>query len=73
MGALNLTRIREILVEVAESRRANGDDRIDYFNGMELFGPDDAEDLPDDLHPNPSGYRRMGARFCSEYLLNTVI
>jgi lysophospholipase L1-like esterase len=28
-----------------------------------LFGADDAGDLPDDLHPNPEGYIRMGHRF----------
>jgi lysophospholipase L1-like esterase len=32
-------------------------------DGLELFGAADAGDLPDDLHPNPAGYRRMGERF----------
>jgi lysophospholipase L1-like esterase len=33
------------------------------LDGLALFGPDDAGDLPDALHPNAAGYRRMGERF----------
>ncbi|MEY3691631.1 MAG: hypothetical protein RJB57_1287, partial [Actinomycetota bacterium] len=36
---------------------------IHYLDGLSLFGPDDAGDLPDLLHPNREGYARMGARF----------
>jgi lysophospholipase L1-like esterase len=32
-------------------------------DGLALFGPDDVGDLPDGLHPNAAGYRRMGERF----------
>ena len=31
-----------------------------------LVGAADAPDLPDDLHPNPAGYVRMGERFVRE-------
>ncbi len=31
--------------------------------GLELFSGEDAADLPDDLHPTPAGYQRMGERF----------
>lgn len=68
MGALSLTRIREILNAVVESRRSSGDRHIDYFDGLELFGEEDAPDLPDDLHPNPAGYQRIGERFFAKYL-----
>ncbi|MYB39286.1 MAG: GDSL family lipase, partial [Gammaproteobacteria bacterium] len=34
-----------------------------YVDGLTLFGAADAGDLPDDLHPNPAGYIRMGGRF----------
>ncbi len=59
-GALTLSRIRELLSEVVISRN---DPHLAYLSGLELFGEDDAHDLPDDLHPNPTGYRRMGKRF----------
>ena len=62
-GCLSLVRIREIIADVVEQRIAAGDLALHYINGLSLFGADDAHDLPDDLHPNPAGYRRMGERF----------
>ncbi len=67
-GSMTLTRVREILRDVVERRRAEGDVNIDYFNGLELFAEPDRVDLPDDLHPNPAGYIRMGDRFYEKYL-----
>ena len=63
VGCLTLTRIRELIAEAVEARRAAGDATLHYVDGLELFGPEDAGDLPDDLHPNPTGYVRMGERF----------
>jgi len=62
-GALTLRRIRELLAGAVEARRSAGDANIHYLDGLSLFGPDDAGDLPDLLHPNREGYARMGARF----------
>ena len=62
-GCLTLTRVREVLAEAVEQRRAAGDARLHYVDGLTLFGAEDASDLPDDLHPNPAGYQRMGERF----------
>jgi hypothetical protein len=62
-GALTLRRIRELAAEVVRARRNAGDANLYLIDGLQLFGPDDAGDLPDDLHPNPDGYRRMGERF----------
>lgn len=62
-GALTLRRIRELLAGAVEARRGAGDANIHYLDGLSLFGPDDAGDLPDLLHPNREGYARMGARF----------
>ena len=63
VGCLTLTRIRELIAEAVETRRSAGDTALHYVDGLELFGPQDAGDLPDDLHPNPAGYVRMGERF----------
>ena len=63
VGCLTLTRIRELIAEAVEARRSAGDAALHYVDGLELFGAEDADDLPDDLHPNPAGYVRMGERF----------
>ncbi|WP_046257202.1 SGNH/GDSL hydrolase family protein [Streptomyces sp. WM6386] len=63
MGALTLTRIRELLAQHVEQRRKDGDDRLRIIDGPALFGPEDIADLPDGLHPNAAGYARMAARF----------
>ena len=39
------------------------DSAVESQTSSDLFGADDAADLPDDLHPNPAGYVRMGERF----------
>ena len=62
-GSLSLVRIREIIADVVEKRRKAGDPALHYADGLTLFGAEDAHDLPDDLHPNPAGYQRMGERF----------
>ena len=62
-GCLTLTRVRALVEEVVGVRRSLGDVRLHYVNGLDVFGSADAGDLPDDLHPNPAGYRRMGERF----------
>ena len=69
-GSMSLSRVREILQDLVEQRSAQGDANLSYFNGLELFNEDDRSDLPDDLHPNPAGYIRMGNRFFEKYLKN---
>jgi len=54
---------RATRIVVVEARRAEGDANLHVLDGLLLFGPDDVADLPDLLHPNPAGYRRMGERF----------
>ncbi len=62
-GGLTLKRMRELLQAVVAARVSAGDGAIRYLSGLELFGEADAGDLPDELHPNTAGYRRMGERF----------
>jgi lysophospholipase L1-like esterase len=63
LTCLTLTRIREMIRSIVELRQGLGDVHLQYLDGLELFGADDAGDLPDDLHPTASGYARMGHRF----------
>ncbi|MFD9396355.1 SGNH/GDSL hydrolase family protein [Streptomyces sp. NPDC060000] len=63
LGALTLTRIRELLSRHVEQRRRQGDDRLRLLDGTTLFGPDDVDGLPDGLHPDAAGYARMAERF----------
>lgn len=65
LGALTLSRIRELLEVIVLQRVGAGDTNLHYLHGFELFGPGDVEDLPDGLHPNSAGYRRMGERFAA--------
>jgi hypothetical protein len=60
---LTLTRIRQMIKEIVGSRAQRGDANLHYLDGLDLFGADDAGDMPDDLHPNAGGYARMGQRF----------
>lgn len=62
-GALTLEVIRRELATLVERRSA--DPNLHYLNGLELYGPQDAErlPLPDALHPGPEAHVRMGERF----------
>jgi hypothetical protein len=64
-GSLTLRRIREIVANVVERRRALGDANLYGLDGLALFGEADVADLPDLLHPNAAGYARMGERFAA--------
>ena len=64
-GALSLNIIRATLAEIVERRAAAGDPNLHYLDGRELFGDGDVADLPDGLHPNAAGYRRIGKRFAA--------
>ena len=67
-GDLSLRNMRELLEGVVQVRRRAGDRRISYLSGLALFDAPDTPDLPDGLHPNAAGYRRMGERFHAKVL-----
>ena len=62
-GSLTLVRMREIIQDIIKGRRQRGDANLHYLDGLELFGPEEIDDLPDSVHPNAAGYVRMGERF----------
>jgi len=64
-GCMTLTRVRALIRDLVDGRRRT-DANLHYLDGLELFGSGDAGDLPDDLHPNPQGYARMGERFAEQ-------
>jgi GDSL-like Lipase/Acylhydrolase family len=63
VDALTGSRGRELLEVAVMARQAAGDRNLHFVNGLDLFGVDDAPDLPDGLHPSIEGYRRIGQRF----------
>ena len=64
-GALSIGRIRELTADVVGRRQKAGDANLHLLDGRELFGEGDLGDLPDGLHPNTAGYRRMGECFAA--------
>ncbi len=65
---LTACRVREVLADVVATRQAQGDNKLHYINGLDLFGPTDIDDLPDRIHPSPRGYVRIGQRFATRVL-----
>jgi GDSL-like Lipase/Acylhydrolase family len=63
--SLTMRTMRATIEAVVEGRRALGDEHLHYLSGLELFGADDAGDLPDGLHPNDAGNARIAERFTS--------
>jgi hypothetical protein len=63
-GKLTLRVIREQLARIVADRTAD-DPRLFLLDGLELYGPQDAEELPlpDGLHPDGPAHRLIGERF----------
>lgn len=60
IGALTLTRTREILAEIVADR---ADERLLFLDGRELFGEEDVAMLYDGLHPDQRGLDLIAGRF----------
>ncbi|WP_167132841.1 SGNH/GDSL hydrolase family protein [Paramicrobacterium chengjingii] len=65
-GKLTLTVIREQLARIVAERAAD-DPHLHYLDGLELYGPGDADEhpLPDNLHPDAATHRLIGERFAA--------
>ena len=61
--------LEEMRLEVAaavEDLKAYGDRQAHYVNGLQIFGADLVEMLPDQLHPNAEGYKALGQNFIQQ-------
>jgi lysophospholipase L1-like esterase len=54
---------RNAVEEAARTLRDNGDKHIIYINGLDLYNADLGHLMPDKLHPNAEGYKRLGENF----------
>ena len=63
---MTLERMRVEVADAVESFHSRGDKNIYYVDGLKLFDASLARHLPDDLHPDAEGYRRMGENFLKE-------
>ncbi|MFI9311396.1 GDSL-type esterase/lipase family protein [Streptomyces triculaminicus] len=68
-GALSLSVVRAELARIVAARQAY-DPHLQYLDGRELLGSDEADDLADGLHPTAAAYRRMGKRFAAHAFAN---
>lgn len=62
-GALTLEVIRDLLAQVVRDRA--GDPHLHFISGLDLYGPEDAEEfpLPDGLHPDTATHELIARRF----------
>jgi hypothetical protein len=63
-GRLTLTVIRDELARIVRQRAAD-DPNLHHLDGRELYGERDYAEfpLPDGIHPDPAGHRRIGESF----------
>lgn len=65
-GKLTLTVVREQLARIVRERAVD-DPNLHHLDGLDLYGPADARELPlpDALHPDAATHRLIGTRFAA--------
>ena len=58
--------MREEVAAAVNAIQAHGDSNLHYIDGLKLFGPEYSNLLPDQLHPDPEGYKVLGRNFLRE-------
>lgn len=63
-GRLTLNVVRDELARIVAQRTAD-DPNLHYLDGRDLYGETDYAELPlpDEVHPDPAGHRRIGENF----------
>ena len=59
----SLAAMRDEVAAAVSALQAHGDRHLHYFDGLQIFGPEAAHLLPDDLHPNAEGYQVLARNF----------
>jgi hypothetical protein len=64
-NAVNLTMqiMRDEVAAAVQALRDLGDENLHYVSGLDVFGPEHTQRLPDQLHPDAEGYRILGRGF----------
>lgn len=62
-----LIEMRELIEEIVDIFRRNGDKYIYYVNGLDILSAENESLLPDGLHPNAEGYKLMGRKYATKF------
>jgi hypothetical protein len=65
-AGMSLQTMRQEVAKAVEILREKGDKSLHYVDGLRLFGPEYAANLPDLVHPDAEGYRILGRNFVRE-------
>ena len=60
---LTLEIMRQEVAAAVDLLRDHGDAHVHYVDGLSVFGPEQSDLLPDDLHPDAQGYKVLGRHF----------
>jgi hypothetical protein len=63
LAGMTLRQMREETAAAVAALRAHGDRNLHYVDGLRLMGPEQADLMPGDTHPDAAGYKVMGQRF----------
>ncbi len=62
-----LIEMRELVKEIVDIFRRNGDKYIYYVDGLDILSAENESLLPDGLHPNAEGYKLMGHKYTTKF------